>query len=150
MTHLQVKKSPDGRAMARRTDGLPLTLEDRDQARKMIEAECTNPGINVDDVLNIFFTEEERHGWRYLVVKRPEKHPEGPVTIGPGRTVVDVSKFAEATIVDLVVYMAAKNARKKNWMKPLIDEKLAYLRLCGVEAEIRPLQQPHRRFEEKR
>ncbi len=39
MTHLQVKKSPDGRVMARRTDGMPLTLEDREKARQMIQTQ---------------------------------------------------------------------------------------------------------------
>ncbi len=39
MTHLQVKKSPDGRVMARRTDGIPLTPEDREKARQMIQTQ---------------------------------------------------------------------------------------------------------------
>ena len=39
MIHLQVKKSPDGRVMARRTDGIPLTPEDREKARQMIQTQ---------------------------------------------------------------------------------------------------------------
>jgi len=101
MSHLQVKKSLDGRVMARRTDGIPLTLEDREQARRMMEPETTGPALTVDDILNTFFTEEERHGWRYLVVQRPENYPQGPLTVGPGLRIADVAKFAERTIEDL-------------------------------------------------
>ena len=140
MTHLQVKKSPDGRAMARRIDGMPLTLEDRDQARKMIEAECTNPGINVDDVLNIFFTEEERRGWQVLVLKRPEKLPQGPITVEPWLRIMDVARFTEVTIQDLVTYVAAKNRGSSHWVGTVLDEKLQYLERCGVKAEIREIQ----------
>lgn len=137
MTHLQVKKSPDGRVMARRTDGMPLTFEDRDQARRMMEPETTGSALTVDDVLNTFFTEEERHGWRYLVVKRPENYPQGPLTVGPGLRIADVAKFAERTIEDLLSYITAQNrGAAHHWVEHILDEKLEYLKICGVKAEI--------------
>lgn len=36
---LEVRKTPDGKVFARRKDGLPLSPEDREEARKMIQAE---------------------------------------------------------------------------------------------------------------
>jgi len=37
MALLEVKKTPDGRNLARRTDGRPLTPRDREEARRMIQ-----------------------------------------------------------------------------------------------------------------
>ncbi len=37
MPHLEVKKNPDGVVLARRTDGRPLTSQDREEARQMIQ-----------------------------------------------------------------------------------------------------------------
>ena len=37
MTHLEVKRTHDGRTLARRWDGLPLTPEDRKEAKQMIQ-----------------------------------------------------------------------------------------------------------------
>src|ERR1041385_6844760 len=39
MLHLEIKKTPDGRTLARRKDGQPLTAEDREQARRIIDVE---------------------------------------------------------------------------------------------------------------
>ena len=37
MPHLEVKKNPDGKVLARRTDGQPLTSQDREEAKQMIQ-----------------------------------------------------------------------------------------------------------------
>ncbi len=37
MALLEVKKTPDGRTLARRTDGQPLTSQDREEAKQMIQ-----------------------------------------------------------------------------------------------------------------
>jgi len=66
-------------------------------------------GITLNDVANTFFTEEERYGWHVLEVERPEQYSAGPIVIGLGRKIIDVAKFAEVTIKDLVSYIAAKN-----------------------------------------
>ncbi len=39
MTHLEVKKTPDGRTLARRTDGQPLTSQDREEAKRTIQTQ---------------------------------------------------------------------------------------------------------------
>jgi len=127
--------------MARRKDGRPLTLADREQARRMIEPNSISATVTADDVSNIFFTEEERRGWLYLVVKRPENYPQGPLTVGPGLRIADVAKCAERTIGDLVSYLSAKNrGAAHHWVERILDEKLEYLKICGVKAEIRTLQ----------
>jgi len=36
---LEVKKTPDGRTLARRTDGQPLTSQDREEAKRLIETQ---------------------------------------------------------------------------------------------------------------
>ena len=141
MSHLQIKRSPDGRIMARRKDGRSLTLADREQARRMIEPKTISPTVTVDDVSNIFFTEKERHGWRYLVVKRTENYPQGPLTVGPGLRIEDVAKFAERTIGDLLSYISAQNrGAAHHWVERILNEKLEYLKICGIKAEIRKLQ----------
>jgi len=38
--HLEVRRAADGRIQARRDDGLPLTPEDREAARKLIEQQA--------------------------------------------------------------------------------------------------------------
>ena len=43
MTHLQAMRVADGRILARRTDGQSLTLQDREEARRLAEA------MSVDD-----------------------------------------------------------------------------------------------------
>jgi len=54
--------------------------------------------LTLDDIVSIFFTEDERRGWLVLEIKRLEKLPTGPITIGPGQRIIDVSKFTEITI----------------------------------------------------
>jgi len=39
MALLEVKKTPDGRTLARRTDGRPLTSQDREEAKRLIETQ---------------------------------------------------------------------------------------------------------------
>ncbi len=97
-------------------------------------------GITLNDVVNTFFTKEERHGWHVLEVERPEQYSAGPIVIGSGRKIIDVAKFAEVTIKDLVSYIAAKNrGAAHHWAERILDEKLEHLKLCGVKAEIRRL-----------
>ena len=97
-------------------------------------------GITLNDVVNTFFTEEERYGWHVLEVERPEQYFAGPIVIGSGRKIIDVAKFAEVTIKDLVSYIAAKNrGASYHWVERILDEKLEYLKICGVKTEIRRL-----------
>lgn len=42
MATLEIKKSPDGRIMARRTDRKPLTPKDMQEARKLAESQATD------------------------------------------------------------------------------------------------------------
>ena len=106
--------------------------------------------LNKEDIASVFFTEEERRRWLILEVRRPDKYPYASVRLGPASVISDVPKFIDTTLHDLVQYVLAKNARRRHWAKNLIDEKLNRLSRCGVDAEIRPLQQPYRRHEEKR
>ena len=39
MALLEVKKNPDGKVLARRTDGQPLTSQDREEAKRMIQTQ---------------------------------------------------------------------------------------------------------------
>ena len=48
---LEVRKLPDGRTQARRRDGRPLTNEDRQRVRQLVDS---LPGITADDVLRVF------------------------------------------------------------------------------------------------
>ena len=138
MAHLDVKIAPDGRTLARRRDGKPLTARDRVAARRMIEAKPTN-GLTLDDVVSEFFADEPP-GWLYLVIKRPEKLPQGPITVDPGVRIEDISKFIERTIQDLVTYLVSKNRGSSIWVERMLDEKLEHLKRCGVMAEIRAIQ----------
>ena len=52
MAQIEVKRAPDGRAMARRTDGKPLTPADREKACEILE--LSPDLITVDDVLREF------------------------------------------------------------------------------------------------
>jgi len=58
MARIEVKRTSDGRAMARRTDGKPLTPAEREVARRRIEilelSSARQVGITVDDVLREF------------------------------------------------------------------------------------------------
>ncbi len=96
--------------------------------------------LTIDHIASAFFTENERRGWLVLIVKRPEKLPTGPITIGPGQQIMDVSKFIESTIQDLVTYVAARNRDSYHWVNRVLDEKLELLERCGVMAEFRAIQ----------
>jgi len=138
MAHLEVKIIPGGRLLARRRDGRRLTPEDREEARRILQAEHPKYGIALDDVWGTFFAKEERTGWLCLEVQRPEKYPLGPVAIGPWQSITDAEKFAEATIQDLLTYIVAKNRGSgHHWVKRLLDEKLERLQRCGVKVQIR-------------
>ena len=55
MAQIEVKRTPDGRAMARRTDGKPLTPAEREKAREILKlSPGPQVGITVDDVLREF------------------------------------------------------------------------------------------------
>ncbi len=138
MAHLEVKRTPDGRTLAIRRDGKPLTARDRVAARRMIETKTTN-GLTLGDVVYEFFADEPP-GWLVLVVRRPEKPPRGIITLGPGLRIMDVARFTEATIQDLLTYVAARNRGSSHWVKKVLDEKLEQLELCGVKAEIHAVQ----------
>ena len=124
MSRLEVKRVPDGRILAMRLDRRPLTLQDREEAKRLIQSQLVRRGINLEDVLNTFFMEEDRRGWLYLEVQWPENYPQGPLTVGPGLRITDVAKSAERTIEDLLSYITAQNKGAA----------------CGVKAEIRKLQ----------
>ena len=96
--------------------------------------------LTIDHVASEFFTENERRGWLVLVVKRLEKLPTGPITIGPSLRIVDVAKFTESTIRDLETYVATKNRGSNQWVDRVLDEKIEQLERCGVKAEIRAVQ----------
>ena len=138
MALLEVKRTPDGRTLARRRDGKPLTAGDRVAARRMVDAKPTD-SLTLGDVVYEFFSDEPP-GWLYLVIKRPEKLPQGPITVKPGLRIMDVSKFTEGTIQDLITYVSARNGGSSYWVDKVLDEKLEQLGLCGVKAEIRELQ----------
>jgi hypothetical protein len=138
MDHLDVKVTPDGKTLARRRDGKPLTARDRVAARRMIETKTTND-LSLGDVVCEFFADEPP-GWLVLVVKRPETLSQGPITIEPGLRIMDVARFTESTIQDLVTYISAKNRGSYYWVDRVLDEKLEHLKLCGITAEITAIQ----------
>ncbi len=115
-----------------------MTAGDRVAARRMIETKTTND-LTLGDVVSEFFADEPP-GWQYLVIKRPEKLPQGPITVGPGVRIEDISKCIERTIQDLVFYIVSKNRGSSIWVERMLDEKLEQLELCGVKAEIRAIQ----------
>ena len=92
------------------------------------------------DVVTLFFAEEERQGWLVLEVKLPERYPVAPVSLRPELTVADVQRFVDSTIRDLLVYVTAKNRGSGHWVERVLDEKLEQLECCGVKVEIRTIQ----------
>ena len=62
--YLEVKKNPDGKVLARRTDGRPLTSEDREEAKRLIETQadkailagppCWNCGAQMAETTDIY------------------------------------------------------------------------------------------------
>ena len=102
---------------------------------------ATTPGLTPDHIANIFFTEDERLGWLVLKIKQPAKLPQAPIVADSGITIVDVARFTEATIQDLVSYVSARNRGSgQHWVDSVLDEKLEQLECCGVKAEIRTIQ----------
>jgi len=96
--------------------------------------------LTLDCVAYEFFTEDQRRAWLVLDVRRSEKPPTGPITVGPSQRIVVVSKFTESTIRDLVTYVSAKNRNSYHWVNRVLDEKIELLERCGVKAEIRAIQ----------
>lgn len=61
-----------------------------------------------------------------------------PIHLAPWLIVRDASRFIEATLADLAVYVAAKNkGEAKHWAESLLEEKIANLAACGIEVEIK-------------
>ncbi len=109
--------------------------EHKEEIKSVLDADLT-----INHITSTFFTEDERCGWLVLVVRRPEKPPTGPIIVKPGLRIMDVARFTEATIQDLVTYVSAKNRGSSSWVKKVLDEKLEQLELCGVKAEIGAVQ----------
>lgn len=54
---LEVRKTPDGRVLARRKDGLPLTPEDREEAKRLAQElppVCWNCGGTTTETTDIY------------------------------------------------------------------------------------------------
>lgn len=109
--------------------------EHKEEIKSVLDADLT-----LNHITSTFFTEDERCGLLVLVIRRPRKPPTGPITVKPGLRIMDVARFTEATIQDLVTYVSAKNRGSSHWVKKVLDEKLELLERCGVEAEIRSVQ----------
>ncbi len=120
------------------TKTLLLELRTHKEEIKSILAATTN--LTLDHIADTFFIDDERHKWLYLVIKRPETLPQGPITVKPGLRIMDVARFTEATIQDLITYVSARNGGSSHWVDTVLDEKLDYLELCGITAEIRAIQ----------
>ena len=101
---------------------------------------ATTTDLTLDHSTSTFFTEDERRGGLVLKIKRPEKFPQGPIAVNPGITIIEVAKFIEATIQDLLSYVLARNRGSSHWVDKILDEKLEQLECCGVRAEIRTIQ----------
>ncbi len=101
---------------------------------------AASTGLNLDHIASTFFTDDERHGWLVLVLKRPEKLQQGPITVKPGLRIMDVARFTEAAIQDLITYVSARNGGSSHWVDKVLDKKLEHLELCGITAEIRAIQ----------
>jgi len=116
-------------------------IEELRECKEEIKSHLSSANdLNLDHIASTFFTDDERRGWLVLVFKRPEKVPQGPIPVKPGLQIMDVAKFTEVTIQDLVTYVAAKNRGSSHWVGRVLDEKLEHLERCGVKAEIRELQ----------
>jgi len=109
--------------------------EHKEEIKSVLDADLT-----LNHITSTFFTEDERCGWKVLVLRRPEKPPTGPITVKPGLQIMDVARFTEATIQDLITYVSARNGGSSHWVDRMLDEKLEHLELCGITAEIRAIQ----------
>jgi hypothetical protein len=93
--------------------------------------------IQAPEIVRVF---EWPPGWLYLTIKRPEKYPAGPIAVGPAVTVINVEKFAERTIKDVIEGIHQRNqGHLHHWAVSLIDEKIEKLASCGVHVEIRAI-----------
>jgi len=55
MDQLEVKKTPDGKVLARRTDGRSLTSQDREEIKAILAAPpCWNCGAKVAETIDIY------------------------------------------------------------------------------------------------
>ena len=102
---------------------------------------ATTTDLTLDHIASTFFTEDERRGWLVLKIKQPAKLPQAPIVADSGITIVDVARFTEATVQDLMSYVSARNRGSgQHWVDSVLDEKLEQLECCGVKAEIRTIQ----------
>jgi hypothetical protein len=111
-------------------------LERLKQARDLLKQAYSKPDL-VQIVDNIF---ELPSRWLYATITRPKKYPAGPIALGPAETVIDVEKFAEITIRDVIETIHKKNhGHLRYWGISLIEEKIEKLAICGVHVEIRSI-----------
>ncbi len=59
-----------------------------------------------------------------------------PIQLAPGVTVVDPGRFVETTLGDLELCVSARNRGSRHWAERLVEEKIANLAACGIEAGI--------------
>jgi len=109
--------------------------EHKEEIKSVLDADLT-----LNHIASTILTEDERRGWLILIVRRPEKPPQGTITLGSGLRIIDVARFTEATIQDLLTYVTARNRGSSHWVDRVLDEKLEQLERCGVGAEIRAIQ----------
>jgi len=115
-------------------------IEKLREHKEAIRSILATSELTRDHIASTFFTVEERLRWVVLVVNRPERLPQAPITVNPGLKIVDVAQFTKSTIQDLARYVTAKNRGVNHWFEMVLDEKLAQLQQCGVKAEIRTIQ----------
>ena len=130
---METRPKKESRALSK--DG----LKQANSSSELVEMPGDTPAA---DAVKIFGASP---GKLYLTIKRPEKYPVGPIALGPAETVINVEKFAEITIKDVVLGIDAINrGHLHHWAVSLIDEKIEKLRLCGVEVEIRSTGSPQK------
>ena len=57
MTQLEVRRTPDGKVLAKRNDGQPLTSEDREEAKRLAQElppACWNCGATMTEARDIY------------------------------------------------------------------------------------------------
>ncbi len=81
MAQLEVKKTADGKTLARRLDGRPLTPQDREEARRLADNPLTGDGalgVTAPDVLRVFgglvIEEDKPLGCRHCNEKKGVPH----------------------------------------------------------------------------
>ncbi len=74
---------------------------------------------------------------RFKLVVTNQREVLPPIHLAPWLIVRDASRFIEATLADLAVYVAAKNrGGSRHWVERLVEEKVENLAACGIEAGI--------------